>query len=268
MHCRKASLMNLYDFLIIYLACGAPFGVYYFLLNRKTPKFKHLRLKSVLNFLVWIPFAYQLLRKSDILRRVFNKTFAQNPALDADAEKNIYAIRKRLEKIYLESRLKLSIYEAREIFERYAGLTLECQFEHINSQTAQTKNGIFEITGHKNAELAAICLNRRNRKRLLFHQTEARRDFLHLLSELFDYGSDLENLKTAAIEFATLLKDTEARASIEKIFGFETQIEKASNVKSAETEIWKAETQKPLLTRPISTRLKTLTAMMNLRGKD
>jgi hypothetical protein len=260
--------MNLYDFLIIYLACGAPLGVYYFLQNRKTPNFERLRLKTVLNFLFWIPFAYRLLQKSKILQGAFRNIFDHHSALDAEAEKNIYAIRKRLEKIYLESNLKLSIYEVREILDRYAGLTLECQFEHINSQTARTKSGIFQITGHKNAELAVICLERRNRKRLLLHQTEARRDFLHLLSELFDSGSELKSLESAAIEFVTLLKDAAARKTIEKMFDFRTQTEKAANVKNAETEIWKSETQKPLLTRPNSTRLKTLTAQMNLRAED
>jgi hypothetical protein len=264
----KSFAMNLYDFLIIYLSCGAPLGVYYFLQNRKTPKFERLRLKTVLNFLFWIPFAYRLLQKSKILQNAFNNIFGSSSVLDAAAEKNIYAIRKRLEKIYLESNLKLSIYEVREILDRYAGLTLECQFEHKFSQTARTKSGIFQITEHKNAELAAICLERRNRKRLLLHQTEARRDFLHLLSELFDSGSDLENLESTAIEFVTHLKDAEARAAIEKMFGFETQTENTPNVKHAETEIWTSETQKPLLTRPASARLKTLTAAMNLRAKD
>jgi hypothetical protein len=260
--------MNLYDFLIIYLACGAPLGVYYYLQHRKTPNFKRLRLKTLLNFLFWMPFAFRLWRESTASNNFFGNIFAGKFSSDAKFEKNIYSIQKQLERIYLESNLKLTIYEAREIFQRYAGLTLECQFEHRSSQIARTKNGIFQIAGHKNAALAVICLERRNRKRLDFHQTEARRDFLQLLVELSDSGSNAERLSKTAIEFVTTLDDRPAQSAIEKMFGLEAQTENAPSVKNAETEIWKSETQKPLLTNHVSTRLKTMTATMNLRGKD
>lgn len=260
--------MNLFDFLIIYLACGAPLGVYYFLQNRKTPHFKRLRLKTSLTFIFWLPFAYRILLESKLRQIPFSKVFGRKPVLDANIEKNIHPIQKQLEKVFLESNLKLSIYEVREIFERYVGLTLTCQFEHKNSQTARTENEIFQIAKHKNAKLAAVCLHRRNRSRLVFHQTEARRDFLNLLSELFDSDSDREKLERSAIEFVTLLNDTEARDVIEKMFERETQTAESVRVKNTETAIWKSETQKPILTKPISTRLKALTATMNLRGKD
>jgi hypothetical protein len=260
--------MNLYDFLIIYLACGAPLGVYYFLQNRKSPKTEQLWLKTLLNFIFWLPNAYRLLRQSEPLRNFFNNIFGGKNALDANIEKRIHPVQKRLEKIFLESKLKLSIYEVREILDRYVGLTLECQFEQTNSQTARTENEIFQISAHKNANLAEICLQRRNRKRLSFHQTEARRDFLNLLSQLSEFDSENEQLKMAASEFVTLLKDEQARDAIEKMFGRETQTAEAPSVKNAETAIWKSETQKPLLTKPISTRLKAMTAATSLRAKD
>jgi hypothetical protein len=260
--------MNLYDFIIIYLACGAPLGVYYFLQHRKTSDFKHLRLKSLLNFLFWMPFAFRLLRRNAIFTSLYNKVFAGNAASDAEIEKNIRSLQKRLERIYLPSRLKISIYEFREILERYIGLTRSGQIENNFSQTARPESEIFRISGHKNSSLGAICLNRRNRKRLSFHQTEARRDFLALLDELFDSGSDSENLYRAAIEFVTALGDAEALDSIKRIFDLEPQSRHAASVKNAETEKWKAERQPPLITRPDSPRLKALAATMNLRGKD
>ncbi|MGC2236969.1 MAG: hypothetical protein WA584_12460 [Pyrinomonadaceae bacterium] len=260
--------MNFYDFLIIYLACGAPLGVYYFLQNRKSPKTEQHWLKTLLHFIFWMPFAYRLLRQSTLFLSAFSNVFGGTNTLDAQIEKRIHLIQKRLEKMFLESGLKLSIYEVREILDRYVGLTLECQFEQANSQTARTANEIFHIAAHKNAALAEICLQRRNRKRLSFHQTEARRDFLNLISELFRIDSMNEPDRLAAIEFATLLNDEEARYVIEKMFERETQTVEAPNVKNTETAIWKSETQKPLLTKPISTRLKAMTAATSLRGKD
>lgn len=260
--------MNLYDFLIIYLACGAPLGVYYFLQNRKSPKTEQHWLKTLLHFVFWMPFAYRLLRQSNLFQSAFNNIFGGTNALDAQNEKRIHLIQKQLEKIFLESSLKLSIYEVREILDRYVGLTLECQFEQTNSQTARTENEIFQIAAHKNAHLAEICLQRRNRKRLSFHQTEARRDFLNLISQLFRIDSMNESLKLTAIEFTTLLNDEEAREVIEKMFEPEAQTLDALSVKNTETAIWKSETQKPLLTKPIQGRLKAMTAATSLRAKD
>ena len=261
--------MNLYDFLIIYLACGAPLGVYYFLQNRKTPKFENLWLKTFINFIFWPPFAYRILRENKISQNFLNRVFGNKSSLDADAEKNIYEAQRRLEQIFFESRPKISLYEFRENVERYAGLTLAGQFENKKNQTERAEFEIFRIAGNKNAKIAAACLERRNRERLSFHQTQARHDFLNVLAKLSDFQSDgFEKLKAAATRFATLLNDAEAQTAIEKMFDGQTQTENVSSVKNAETELWKSETRKPLLTRPISARLKAMSATTGLRSKD
>lgn len=244
--------MNLYDFLIIYLAAGAPLGVYYFLHERKRPDFKHLWIKTLLNFLFWAPFAVRLLRQNKISVDTFNNVFGEKSSPDADAEKIIHSIRKRFEKIYLETGLDISIYEFREVLERYSGLTRAGQFEEGNSQTARYDNEFFRIADHKNAELAAICLERRNRRRLSFHQTEARLDFLQLLSGLSDSGSEKEILFRTAIEFVTELGDDAALDALKKMFEPEWQTKTVASVRNAETDLWKADIQQPLLTGPDS----------------
>ena len=52
--------MNWNDLIIIYLACGAPFAVYYYLQNRNLNEKNYLYLKTLFRFLVWIPDAFRL----------------------------------------------------------------------------------------------------------------------------------------------------------------------------------------------------------------
>jgi hypothetical protein len=88
--------MNLTDFLIIYFACGAPFGVYYFLQNRSDSVSSKLWLNAFFTFAFWIPIAFRLLRNNKFLNKSvgfdFNARIIQ--------EKKLYLIQKRLEKFY------------------------------------------------------------------------------------------------------------------------------------------------------------------------
>ncbi len=264
-------MMNFYDFLIIYLACGAPFGVYYFLQNRRVSNSKILRLKTFLNFLFWMPFAFQILLENKSLGRFFNKIFARRADTDSDIEKKLALLRKNLETPIIsqipqtaKNIPQLSVFEVREILERYTGLTLACQFEQKNSQSARVENEFYKIASPKNARLASICFARRNRERLFFHQTEARQDFLNLIGT-----SEDKNLRRQTIEFVILLKDFEAQTALEKMFAQTAQTEKTRSVQQTEKDLWKSETRKPLpINQTASARLKLSPATMNLRAKD
>jgi hypothetical protein len=247
--------MNLYDFLIIYFACGAPVGVYYFFQNRRESNRQKLFVKTLLAFTIWIPFALRHLQSR------FNKHFGGELFSDAKFRKKIQTARTEMEKASLETDSDVSIYEIRQMFDRYVSLTLSSQTGDPNSQFAPTNDEIFRIAGHNNSELAAVCLRRRNRKELIFHQTLARLDFLDLLAGKAKLGA-------AAIEFVSLLNDLEAAEAIEKMFDLKPQTRKESFVKDAEKQIWNSETQKPVLTKMISTRWKALTATLSLREKD
>ena len=239
--------MNLTDLFIIYFAGGAPFAVYYFLQNRHGKKTVSLRLKNLLVLLFWLPFAVFLLLKNrrfpefDFLRAAFNK--------NADGEK-IYSFQKQIESVLLESGSDVSIFDFREIFERYAGLTIAAQ----NNANGESEKEIFRTAENENVELGAICLHRRNRNKLVRHQTEARRDFLQFVEQLSDSISDTELLQYSAIESAKILKDDAAQKSLEKMFAENLQTGKHLNVEYSEKDLWKPQERKPLRTETISTR--------------
>jgi hypothetical protein len=258
--------MNLSELLIIYLACGAPFGVYHFLQNRNRTETKLLWLKSLFRFVFWIPFALQMVARTSFLTNLYNNSFDKAPESDAKKELAIEEIKKIFEKIVSQKAFSFSIYDFREIFDRYVGLSLEVQAENKEISPAETE--IFRITNHSNKKLAEICLNRRNRKRLTFHQKLARRNFFEILNKFVEKSDNQQNLFEYVSKLAALLNDFEAQKTIENLSEKSLQTGAPQNVKNTGEEIWKSDQHKPLTDTKISTNLQVLTATANLSNKD
>lgn len=263
--------MTFNDFLVIYLAFGAPLAVHYFLQQRRrTSDLRQLWLKTILNFFFWLPLLYRFLQNNQTLKNSFGKIFSKKSLSDSITEENLRVIQKRLEKIVPEDETLLSIFEVREVFERYAGLTLACQNETDIAQAARNK--IFQIAGHNNSEIAEICLKRRNRKRLLRHQTQARKDFLNVIADLLKHHSETEKLRETAFGLSVLLGDVIAQTALKEMLEQKSQSAAASRVKNARNDLWKPEPQ--LLPDSKQTHLKSLTTAAqtatatNSRGKD
>lgn len=201
--------MNCSDFLIIYLTFGAPLGVFYFLQNRKKQTGASIWIKTFFTFIFWLPFGFHLLE--DRARNNFpfhKKVFTKSDNIETE----IFSFQKRLEDILQKSDLKISIFEFREIFERYVGLTLAKTIER--AKTIEYKKDFFQIINHKNAEIGGICLTRRHLNRLTFHQIQARRDFFCILGQFFACASDNVKFSEAAVIFFSLLNDSEALSEL------------------------------------------------------
>lgn len=244
--------MNLTEYLIIYLACGAPFGVYYFLHNRTKSGSSKLWLNTLITFAFWIPIAFRLLRENKILNKSVNLKFDVALTLDATQEKKLNLIQKQFENFLPESSLKISIYEFRETINRYIGLTLANQSH--SEKASITDKEIFRISENKNIELAAICLYRRNQKRLSFHHIQARQDFLHFINQLSEFSEHKNIISNLAVEFVKILNDLEANTLLEKMFMKTSQTDKYFVVKQLEKDLWNTEIHKPLPINQISTR--------------
>jgi hypothetical protein len=236
--------VNIFDALIIYLACGAPFGVYYFLQQPEKRHITHLWVKTVSNFLFWPVSAFRIIRRSQIFRDASESHFDAVNELDAALEERVSEIQKDFEKIFFDENPKASIYEFREIFDRYVGLSLALKAEVKPHASAEPE--IFRIAGHKNIELAAICLNRRNRSRLLIHQIQAREDFSKVLLSLADLASKWAAPAELANQLAGLLEDAGGQHRFEKVFAGAPQIEGRIRVRETGRDLWKPEIHKPL----------------------
>jgi hypothetical protein len=264
--CKFAGGMNLRDLLIIYLACGAPFGVYYFLQNRNRTEIKFLWLKSLFRFVFWIPFALQMVARTSLLTNLFNSGFDQMNESDAKKAQEIERIKKNFEKNLIENNFPLSIFEFREIFDRYVGLSLEIQNE--NQEISPAEQEIFRITNHGNKKLGEICLNRRNRKRLTFHQKLARRDIFEIFRSFVVESTESQHLIDTALKLADLLGDFEVRKLVENLSNKSLQTQEKQNVRKLENELWKSENHKLPADPEILTNLQALTATANLSNND
>jgi hypothetical protein len=210
------QLMSLVDFTILYFACGSPFAVYYFIQNRNW-------FKSIIIWMLWIPYSLRLLQRKVTSKLSFDKK------LVSDSE--IELIQKEIEQIVFENDSKLSLFEFREVFERYVGLTLTKKQK--NNQIGENEINIFRVVKHENPKLGAICLNRRNQFKLNYHQTLARKDFLKAVNEV-----QSQKLQLSSLKLFRILEDDEA--------------EKTLNVGKSELDLWNTNqqnfTRKPALT--------------------
>ncbi len=255
--------MDFFDWLIIYLTCGAPLGVFYFLQNRKNHTGVQLWLKTFLTFIFWLPFGFRLLANKaggnfTVSKKIFSKT--------SKTEEEIYLFRKQLEETLRKSSARISIFEFREVFERYVGLTIAGNSG--SEKIPATEKEIFRVENKGNVEIGAICLNRRNLKRLEYHQTQARQDFFQSIDWLAALASDKRNFVKSAADFFRLLKDSEAQLALEKISCDISQNEKDFAVKISEHYKRKTEKLKPAAAKSTAMQLQTLTAQANSTAKD
>lgn len=258
--------MRIFDFLIIYLACGAPVGVYFYLNNRRRLFSKQLWLKTILNFLFWIPLVLQIIRKSRFLHNFFQADFDSADEASAEEEKRIYAAQKKIENIIGENKMCVSVYEFREVCDRFVGLSLTV----LNSrdEPAEHEKEIFRIAFRQTTEISAKCYHRRNRKRLLLHQTDAENDFLQTIDGIADFVSDRTEFCRAALEIVTLLKNERAQAALARIFAERTQTERMTPVKQTEKDLWISARRLPQNAHQISTDSPTLNRRTSLSVKD
>ncbi|MGI8669995.1 MAG: hypothetical protein ACR2J3_09160 [Aridibacter sp.] len=226
-------MMNLQDIAIIYLACGSPFGVYYFLNKRQSGN--NILLKSLLLTIFWIPFAFRLLNT-----KVTKKL--KNNHLISRKEKKLFEMQKYFENFLPNDSKNISLFELRETVERYSGLTYVISGN--NQNPASHEKEIFKFNGNKNIEISALCLNRRNRKKLNSHQTQAREDFLNLLKILFASDSEQQKLGKHTLEFVKLLNDEKALVEIKRLINEVSQSFEESHVLQMEKDLWTSQKQK------------------------
>ncbi len=246
--------------MIIYLACGAPFGVHYFFSGKTRDALAFF--KSAAVSLFWLPAAFQSLHR-EVANRLQKTDFDVKSHLDSDERERIERAKKRFEQFIPKNRSGL-IFEFRELIERYSGLV---RADRAEIDAARTKIGeLFPVSGHRKPELGMICLNRRNRLRLKSHLSQARGEFVELLATLFNLNvSRKKELSSLAREFVKLLDDTDALDLIESLFNEIPQEDDKNSVIVPEKVLWNLKNQSLSTTKPNSKELKTRAAIAMLR---
>jgi hypothetical protein len=226
-----ASAMTPSDAVIIYLAIGCPAAVYFFLRSIRGHPLQRLS-RTILVLLLWPGYTIWLVKRSRTSRRSRTIYSSDCKPLDAAYQQRVDSLGTSMEKVLLESSKEISVLEFREIFDRYRGLTAA-----VASNVNASPSPFQEIV--ESAELNAVCINRRNRRRLEFHQIRARNDFLTFVSTVSKREFD-----RLAADLAELLSDAEFVATLNVRYGVDEQSEMLPSVISLEKEVWSSKTQR------------------------
>lgn len=191
--------MNVTDLIILYLACGSPFGVYQ-ITKRTRGGLGVDWLRVIFSFLVWPAYAIAL-----ATRRIFNS----RERADTERRNRIEDIRVDLERLAFKGESIQMLFEFRDIFYRSTGLA-----QAVNVASVKSAYEIFEICGHPNKSLASRCLARRNREQLIFHTRKAESEFVELISRVSAFGDEDGEIAACALELAGELDSITVRDQI------------------------------------------------------
>ena len=187
--------MNISDLLIIYFAAGAPFGVYRITTLEDSPDTKAM-LTVALHICLWPVYTVLFLRD-----RLLSKQTGDSSANIIDG------IRIEIEQLAFADGTAAAIFDFREIFNRYAGLS-----EAANAEVpADLLHDFFELGSSENKTIASACIARRNREKLAFQQTSTRNEFVDLISDLSSYRPEVFDF---AIRLASHVNDLDAVADL------------------------------------------------------
>jgi hypothetical protein len=183
--------MSIFDTLIIYLACGSPFGVYQ--MTQRDRSAAASWANAMAAFTLW-PFFLTTMA----LRRI------SHAGTGVDI---VEAIRTDIEAAAFGDGAASGLFDFREIYNRYAGLAEACG---TNGGTPKSA-ALVELAG-RNIDVAAQCLSRRDRAKLEFHHTIARNEFIEMIAAM--KAADHNLIVKLALQLCEHLNDDDASSEI------------------------------------------------------
>jgi hypothetical protein len=226
-------LMRVSDFIIIYLACGSPLVVQFFL-DRPAGNAAAVLSRGALRLFVWPVFAMSL-----IYRLIRGLNVGTETQRERAITETLSMLQAELEMAALSGSTEMPVFDVRDTFRRYAGLATE--FGNPTRPVAVT--GIFEIVEHPFPEAASSCLNRRNSSRLSIHLDRARNDFIDVASNVCDGSTQGEKAAIAAVETARLVGDRRAMADLCAALGISDNLITLAACVDGAGDVWNAAAQ-------------------------
>ncbi|MFZ1702314.1 MAG: hypothetical protein WBO10_07765 [Pyrinomonadaceae bacterium] len=185
--------MQFSELIIIYLACGAPFAV-----HRATSMHPPNWFSVAAAFAVWPVSAI------DLVIGHFKRA-------SVDDERFIDGIRSRIEAIAFPTSEIQSVFEFREVYYRFVGLS-----KAATSNAMTNEMPLFQLAEHPDPSLASRCLARKNEERLDRHRSAARAEFFAAIEELIEQDAAGDELAGIATELSTHLGDPARSADIQE----------------------------------------------------
>jgi hypothetical protein len=203
---RLAVAMNLFDLFIIYLACGAPFGVHRFLSRGDNSVSAYL--ESLLYALLWILLIPRLLHNGvkSLLRIRADRTRSGPVTFDASG------LVRMIDESARTSGAYPGLYTLRDAVDRYSGIS--SLLSEQDSWRESATDGIFSVSGHPVPDLGSICLRRRNRRDLERHHREAAEDLIRLCRKMVEGSVEPDAITNSFRVLFTGFGDAQAVAAL------------------------------------------------------
>jgi hypothetical protein len=184
--------MRVADLIIIYFALGSPMGVYALTGDRRPLSSPDL-FRSLLRYVLW-PLAAAV---------SVTRWLLEDPSVTETAQRDrLLDLREQIEAVIYRGRSSPDVFAFRDLFERYAALTLSLDSDpYSHPQLA--------LTGHT-SKVAAACIYRRERARINFHQEKARLEFTSFVVTQCSEPRILD----LALQVAELLGDRETAEAV------------------------------------------------------
>ncbi len=180
--------MTIIEIVIIYLALGTPLGVYKF--ASLPDKFTGLSLlRTTFSYFLWPAAAPRLAYRIAVANND-EQVFTQK----------VERIRSQIETLAFAGSTSTEIFDFREIFYRYTGLT-EAGNADIGTDHITNLADIGMIT---DPAVAAHCAARRNQNKINAYQTVAREDLIALIRSINHRDPEIAGL---ALDLAVMLND-------------------------------------------------------------
>lgn len=228
---------------------------------------KRLTLNSFLTITVWFPYAFRLLQEfiTGKLNLYESNRFDKTAAVRKICIDNI---EKEVAQILLAENINVSIFDFRETFQRYAGLTLALQnVDNFESEAGNEKE-LFRAAGNENVELGAKCLRRRNLNRLKFHQNLSRADIVKMFGAINAEIGASESFRLSVTTFFKLLDEIDAEDMIGEIFGSSSQTINDFAVRNKEKDLWRPREDKQLSASRTPLNLQAMSATATIRKRE
>ena len=192
--------MSLTDLIICYLSLAAPFGVFRYLYGSRGLGRRRL-IRSVWHGALWPIFLsaalVELIATGEPLRKPDD-----SDVTDAYRHVGVNDLQRELELLTLSSSTGLSLFEIREVLERYVALTQTVR--QSDSPDPGLNKDLFTVGGSSASELASICLSRKNLSRLTAHQSKARNSVIDLVGKCAPAYRRDQAFRTAQTLFSEL----------------------------------------------------------------
>lgn len=231
-NCHHQSNMTLAEILIIYLACGAPFGVQY-LLDSNHRRVLHTIAGVLSRFIIWpVGAAIMLARLSKAAPRLD----IGGSNFDGDA---LARIRSRFESQIMLSNRSASVFEFRDAFLRYTGLAgSACEVEIWPGVSE-----LFRVAGHPDEHLAVLSLQRKNTAKLEYHRERSRNEFSRTIESLVSTADNISEIIMLAVETAECVSDRRYANELRRRYGLEPRLASDISAEHNAGELWKTGSQ-------------------------